>query len=161
MKGTTAVMAIVLAAAFGLVGCGSAQGQASSASTDASASSLGPGQAAVASSGDVDQKGDFTYEQRELWVDNGGEQIYGVAYVPEGEGQKPLVVFSHGLGNDHSAGAPYAEVLASHGFAVYTFDFRGGSAHQNRSDGSSTSMSAMTEVSDLEAVIEAAKDWTS
>lgn len=85
MKGTTAVMAIVLAAAFGLVGCGSAQGQASSASTDASASSLGPGQAAVASSGDVDQKGDFTYEQRELWVDNGGEQIYGVAYVPEGE----------------------------------------------------------------------------
>lgn len=159
MKGTTAVMAIVLAAAFGLVGCGSAQGQASSASTDASASSLGPGQAAVASSGDVDQKGDFTYEQRELWVDNGGEQIYGVAYVPEGEGQKPLVVFSHGLGNDHSAGAPYAEVLASHGFAVHTFDFRGGSAHQNRSDGSSTSMSAMTEVSDLEAVIEAAKDW--
>ena len=173
MKRTAVVVAVILVAAFGLAGCGSAQSSASSGSADASAVSsastsgeasastlsLGPGQAAVASAGNAGQKGDYTYEQRELWVDNGGEQIYGVAYVPEGEGQKPLVVFSHGLGNDHSAGAAYADVLASRGFAVYAFDFRGGSASRNRSDGSSTSMSVMTEASDLEAVVEAAKGW--
>lgn len=94
-------------------------------------------------------------------MDNGGEQIYGVAYVPEGEGQKPLVVFSHGLGNDHSAGAPYAEVLASHGFAVHTFDFRGEARIRTAATAHRRAWSAMTEVSDLEAVIEAAKDWTS
>lgn len=100
-----------------------------------------------------------TYTTQEIWVDNGGERIYGVAYVPDGAQKAPLAILSHGLGGTHSDMAAYAGALASHGYAAYALDFRGGSAGGGRSDGETTSMSVMTEASDLEAVIEAAKSW--
>ncbi|MCM1228136.1 MAG: lysophospholipase [Clostridium sp.] len=51
----------------------------------------------------------------------------------------------------------YAEELAQHDIAAYCFDFRGGGG--NRSDGNTTEMSVMTEVSDLETIIIDAVEW--
>ena len=103
----------------------------------------------------------MTYQTQEIWCDNNGQRIYGVAYIPDGAAQVPLIIFSHELGNSHTTGIPYAERLAVQGYAVYTFDFPGGSAGgtENRSDGSSIGMSVMTEAAALNAVIDSAKNW--
>ena len=48
---------------------------------------------------------------------------------------------------------------AEAGYAAYVFDFRGGTVGGNRSDGSNSEMSILTEASDLESVLAAAKTW--
>ena len=113
--------------------------------------------AGYAEQGDVD----MSYRTEEIWCENGSSRIYGVAYVPEGEGGFPLVIFSHELGNNHEAGVRYAERLAAQGYAAYVFDFCGGSADgtQSRSDGNNSEMSVLTEASDLSSVLDAAKAW--
>lgn len=100
----------------------------------------------------------YEYKTFEKWCENNGQKIYGIAYVPEITEKVPLVIFAHELCNTHAAGTEYAKRLASNGIAVYTFDFRGGS-YDSRSDGETTSMSVMSEASDLEAVIAEAKTW--
>ena len=104
---------------------------------------------------------EVAYTTQEIWVQNGDNRIYGVAYVPASEaGQKlPLVIFSHELGNDHTSGERYAQRLAEAGYAAYIFDFCGGTVGGNRSDGSNNEMSVLTEASDLEAVLASAKSW--
>ena len=101
----------------------------------------------------------YTYTTQEIWVQNGDFSIYGIAYVPETEGKVPLVIFSHELGNDHTSGERYAQRLAAAGYAAYVFDFCGGTVGGNKSSGSNKGMSILTEASDLEAVLEAAKSW--
>ena len=93
----------------------------------------------------------------EITLQNQNQRIWGVAYIPETEGKNPLVILAHGLGGDYSSCLAEAEQYAAHGIAAYAFDFRGGGGH--RSEGSMTEMSVMTEVGDLEAVIDAAKTW--
>ena len=100
-----------------------------------------------------------TYTTQEIWVQNGDNRIYGVAYVPNTDKKVPLVIFSHELGNDHTSGVRYAERLAEAGYAAYVFDFCGGTVGGNRSDGSNKEMSILTEASDLEAVLSTAKSW--
>lgn len=100
-----------------------------------------------------------SYSTREIWVENDGQRIYGVAYIPDGVSQAPLVILSHGLGATHTMMVPYAQELAEHGYAAYAFDFRGGATSGSQSDGDTTSMSVMTEASDLEAVAAAAQSW--
>lgn len=98
------------------------------------------------------------YEIRELNCHNYEKNIHGVAYIPYGEGPFPLVIFSHELGNTYTSGIDYAKNLASHGIAVYLFDFCGGS-YFGASDGKMSQMSVMTEVSDLSAVLRTAMQW--
>ena len=102
-----------------------------------------------------------TYTTQEIWVQNGDNRIYGVAYIPALDAGKkvPLVIFSHELGNDHTSGERYAERLAEAGYAAYVFDFCGGTVGGNKSDGSNNEMSILTEASDLEAVLASAKTW--
>ena len=100
-----------------------------------------------------------TYSTQEIWVQNGDSKIYGIAYVPDLAEKMPLVIFSHELGNDHTSGERYAERLAEAGYAAYVFDFCGGTVGGNKSDGSNSEMSVLTEASDLEAVLEASKAW--
>ena len=100
-----------------------------------------------------------TYTTQEIWVQNGDNRIYGVAYVPNTDKKVPLVIFSHELGNDHTSGVRYAERLAEAGYAAYVFDFCGGTVGGNRSDGSNREMSILTEASDLESVLSTAKSW--
>lgn len=100
----------------------------------------------------------YTYRQQEIELENQGQKIYGIAYIPETEREKvPLVICAHGLGGSYRSNAAYAKQLASHGIAAYCFDFRGGGG--SRSDGDTTEMSVMTEVSDLEVIMEAASGW--
>lgn len=112
----------------------------------------------VAASQQAQSDDGASYTTREIWVENDGQRIYGMAYVPEGVSQAPLVILSHGLGTTHTMMIPYAQDLAENGYAAYVFDFRGG-ASDSQSDGDTTGMSVMTEASDLEAVIAAAQGW--
>lgn len=100
----------------------------------------------------------YEYQEKLIYTYNGSQRIYGVAYVPKIDKKVPLVIFSHELTRTHFAGIPYARQLASHGIATYVFDFRGGSV-DSASDGKTTDMSVMTEVSDLESVLDNAKTW--
>lgn len=102
------------------------------------------------------------YRTEEIRCQNGADSIYGIAYIPDTDTKVPLVIFSHELGNNHESGIRYVERLTQNGYAAYVFDFRGGSAPetQNRSSGTSHEMSVRTEASDLEAVLEAAKNWS-
>ena len=98
------------------------------------------------------------YEIRELCCHNYEKNIYGVAYIPYSDEPLPLVIFSHELGNTYTSGIDYAKHLASHGIAVYLFDFCGGS-YFGASDGDMSQMSVMTEVSDLAAILRTAASW--
>ncbi|MBP3296825.1 MAG: alpha/beta hydrolase [Lachnospiraceae bacterium] len=100
-----------------------------------------------------------TYQTQEIWVQNSNMNIYGIAYIPDKGEKVPLVIFSHELGNDHTSGERYAEILAEAGYAAYVFDFCGGTVGGNKSDGSNREMSVLTEASDLEAVLEVSKSW--
>lgn len=107
---------------------------------------------------DLENLPTYGYRQQEIELENQGQRIYGVAYIPDTEeNQVPLVICAHGLGGSYRSNAAYAEQLASHGIAAYCFDFRGGGG--SRSDGDTTEMSVMTEVSDLEVIMEAASEW--
>lgn len=100
----------------------------------------------------------YTWQRQEIELEDQGQKIYGVAYIPDTENEKvPLVLCAHGLGGSYRSNTAYAEQLASHGIAAYCFDFRGGGG--SGSDGDPTEMSVMTEVSDLEVVLEAASGW--
>lgn len=101
---------------------------------------------------------EYSYETKEMDCSINGQNLYGIAYIPETEEKVPLVIFGHELGATHRSGIPYAEELASLGTAVYTFDFRGGSV-SSRSDGSTVGMSVMTEAADMEAVLLSAQEW--
>ena len=129
--------------------------------TTAPAVTAAPTTASETTSANVDKNKTYEYEVREIWVENQGEKIYGEAYIPKTDGKSPLILTSHGMGSNHVSGASYAKKYAPRGFAVYTWDFRGGSNknNENRSDGSNLEMSVMTEVSDVEVILEAAKKW--
>ncbi len=99
------------------------------------------------------------YHEEEIHCTNEGEDIYGVAYIPDTDDEKyPLVIFSHELGRTHQSGTDYAKKLAAQGIAAYTFDFRNGSP-ESKSGKDLSKLSVMTEVSDLETVIDTAKTW--
>ena len=109
---------------------------------------------------ETQREAEYAYHTQEIWCENNGNRIYGIAYIPDTvEEKKPLVIFSHELGNSHTTGIPYAERLAEAGYAAYTFDFCGGTVGGNRSDGYTVGMSIMTEVSDLETVLNTAATW--
>ena len=99
-----------------------------------------------------------TIEKKELTVDNHGQMIWGKVWLPlNGEEKHPLIIVSHGLGANYLSLSKYAKILAGHGFACYLFNFRGGGG--SRSEGDPMQMSLLTEVSDIRAIIEAAKSW--
>lgn len=100
----------------------------------------------------------YSYNIQKISCKVEGQNIYGVAYIPEIQEKVPLVIFAHELCCTHESGTAYAEELASRGVAVYTFDFRGGS-EESRSDGNTVGMSVMTEAEDLAAVIQEAVKW--
>lgn len=117
--------------------------------------------ASAVSAANVDPDKTYDYEVTEIWCENEGQRIYGEAYIPVTDGRSPLVIHSHGLGSNHEAGASFGKEYAQRGIALYALDFRGGSKsnNENLSDGVSTDMSVLTEVSDLTAVLEAARTW--
>ena len=104
------------------------------------------------------KKEEGRYREEIKIIDYRGQRIWGVAYIPNlNRNTYPLVICSHALGCDYTSCMEYADLFVSHGLAAYCFDFRGGGG--NKSDGSITDMSLITEASDIAAVIDAALKW--
>ncbi len=66
----------------------------------------------------------------------------------------PAAIVSHGFMANQNSVRHYTRHLAKLGYAAYSFDFNGGSAAGSKSAGRTTDMSVLTEVADLEAVID-------
>lgn len=90
-----------------------------------------------------------------------GLTIRGYEYRPGGE-KLPIAIVSHGFMANLMTVKHYAQFFAEMGYVAFCFDFCGGCVMMGKSDGKTTDMSALTEVSDLCAVIEYAKglDYT-
>lgn len=85
-----------------------------------------------------------------------GLTIRGTEYKPQGE-NLPIAIVSHGFMAFQDTVRQYAKALAEMGYAAYCFDFCGGSVVKGKSDGKTTDMSVLTEVKDLESVIDYTK----
>lgn len=101
---------------------------------------------------------EYAVEAQPLTAEVNGHSIYGELLLPRGlEGKLPTVICSHGFGSSYQMFKTGAGMsLAKSGFAVYCFDFYGGSV-KSKSGGSMTEMSVFTEQEDLNAVIDRIK----
>lgn len=90
---------------------------------------------------------------REFACVRDGLTIRGTEYRPAGV-NLPAAVISHGFMANQKTVRHYARHLAEMGYAAYCFDFNGGSVAGSKSDGKTIEMSVLTEVMDLEAVID-------
>ena len=82
-----------------------------------------------------------------------GLTIRGTEYRPAG-GNLQAAIVSHGCMANQDTVRHYARHLAEINHAAYCFDFNGGSVMGGKSSGKTTDMSVLTEVMDLEAVID-------
>lgn len=85
-----------------------------------------------------------------------GLTVRGTEYKAKGE-RLPIAIVSHGFMAFQDTVRHYAKAFAGNGYLSYCFDFCGGSVIKGKSDGKTTEMSVLTEVKDLEAVIEYAQ----
>lgn len=102
------------------------------------------------------------YSSEVHWCKNGEMNIYGRFYYPadfDANQTYPTVVMSHGLSSTSmlTERAKWPQTFAAQGYVVYTFDFCGGSRN-SLSDGDYMQMSVMTEVSDLNAILDFVKE---
>ncbi len=112
----------------------------------------------IGTSETADIPSEYEYEVVQTNCTNGENNLFGYCYRPVTEEKVPLVIFSHCLGGTYKNTEPYAASLAANGYAVYIFDYSGGSPN-SKSDGNILEMSVLTEKSDLSAIIETAKNW--
>lgn len=82
--------------------------------------------------------------------------IRGTEFKPRGK-NLPIAIVSHGLNEGQDGVKKYAYFLAERGYVAYCFDFCGGKADKCESDGDTRTMTVLTEVEDLEIVMEYAK----
>lgn len=82
-----------------------------------------------------------------------GLTIGGKVFKKAGD-NLPIAIICHGFMAWQDTVRAYAIHLAKMGYAAFTFDFNGGSVMKSKSEGKTTDMSVLTEVKDLEAVIE-------
>lgn len=103
----------------------------------------------------------YEVEVSTLELENDGQTIIGTLFLPkDGRNTREVLIFSHGFNCQSQLLANKATSLAQSGIATVTFDFRGGSL-RGQSEGEMTDMTYLTEISDLNCVIETVKgfDW--
>lgn len=104
--------------------------------------------------------GDESYEitTEVLTIDTGAHTIYGEMFRPANvSGTLPTVIACHGFASTYKNTSNDVGIsLAMSGYAVYCFDFYGGSKN-SKSGGDMTEMSVFTEQEDLNAVIDYVK----
>lgn len=83
-----------------------------------------------------------------------GLTIRGTQYRPADGHDLPAAIVCHGFMANQGTVRRYARFLAGKGYAAFCFDFCGGCVIGGRSDGATTDMSVLTEISDLEAVMD-------
>ena len=99
---------------------------------------------------------DKTISKSKFECSRDGLMIRGTEYRMEGN-HLPIAIVSHGFMATRKTVKHYAKFLAKLGYAAFCFDFNGGCVFGGKSDGKTTDMSVLTEVSDLHVVIEYAK----
>ncbi len=104
------------------------------------------------------KKGNYLESKFECVRD--GLTIRGLLFEPlnngkaNAEGKWPVAIVSHMFMVNYKLTVKYARFLAENGYLSVCYDFNGGGMF-SKSDGKSVNMSVLTEVKDLEAVIEA------
>lgn len=88
-----------------------------------------------------------------------GLKIKGTVFLPEDHAQEklPIAIVCHEFMANRLFSYPYAKTLARCGYAAFCFDFCGGGL-VSASQGSSRDMSVVTEMADLKAVIQFARE---
>ena len=83
-------------------------------------------------------------------------RIAGKVYRPTDDTlhRYPVVIWSHGLGENAARADEYLRAIASEGYVAYAFDFRGGSASSASKGLTTKEMSVKTEIEDLKEVLE-------
>ncbi len=96
--------------------------------------------------------GDYDCEEFDVECERDGMILSGILALPELEDDElaPVVILSHGFGSDKSEMEKLAKGFAVNGIASVRFDFIG----SGESDGDSTDMSVLTEVDDLNAILD-------
>ena len=98
-----------------------------------------------------DEKYNVSIKQHDIESD--GHKLYGELIVPEGLSNPRLVICSHGFNGSYKYFRNYVGLaLAKSGYAVYCYDFYGGSKH-SRSGGTTMEMSVFDERKQLTDVI--------
>lgn len=93
------------------------------------------------------------YNVAEKSFSRDGITLRGQFFTPEGAGSFTTVIISHGFGECAAETARFAKVFASNGIAALALDFFGGSL-RTTSDGHMSEMSVLTEMADLNAVMD-------
>lgn len=111
----------------------------------------------------VFERNDFSnvggIEKKEFSCYRDDLEIRGTVFLPKSydETQLPIAVVSHEFMANRLFSFPYAYELAQNGYAAFCFDFNGGGFF-SESEGKSENMSVLTEIEDLKAVIDFAKN---
>ncbi len=85
-----------------------------------------------------------------------GLSIHGTMIRPASVDRCPIIIVSHEFMSDRLSVLPYVRFWAAQGFAAFCFDFCGGCI-VGASAGKTTDMSVLTEMKDLQTVIDYAK----
>lgn len=102
-------------------------------------------------------KTQYRIEDRD--IQDGVRKLNGQIYIPNSKNKVPLVIFAHGFNGSYRQGRVYAELLASRGYAVYTFDFvHGGPKSQSSSN--AKELTVTSQVEDLKSVLKVSQEWT-
>ena len=65
------------------------------------------------------------YRTKTLCLEYNGISLYGKAFLTDGDGPFPTVLYAHGAESDYKADMTTLKSLAMSGVACYTFDFYG------------------------------------
>ncbi len=98
----------------------------------------------------------FSVSREKFSCERDGLKISGTVFVPDNKTDCPIAVVSHGFMANQILSYIHAQNLAKMGYAVFCFDFCGGTLI-GASEGKTTEMSVFTEVEDLKTVIAYAK----
>lgn len=102
-------------------------------------------------------KTQYRIEDRD--IQDGVRKLNGQIYIPNSKNKVPLVIFAHGFNGSYRQGRVYADMLASRGYAVYTFDFvHGGPKSQSSSN--AKELTVTSQVEDLKSVLKVSQEWT-
>ena len=93
-------------------------------------------------------------EQKPFSCVRDGLTIRGTLWRLPGSERLPGAIVSHEFVENQRSVAKYARVLAEEGYAAFTYDFCGG-CFIGKSDGRTRDMTVLTEVADLNAVMDA------
>lgn len=85
--------------------------------------------------------------RQKISINNG--YIQGHLFSKDRDTNRPLIIYSHGLGDSEGSGYDYAHELAKQNYSAFTFNFRHGSISDDM-----TKMSIFTEENDLNHVID-------